>query len=60
MDRVDPTPTEVSDLKITSPQANTYQASSAAVSTALQKQTSMRGHNVFRPDIYRVSEGYIT
>lgn len=60
MDRVDPTPTEVADLKITGPQPNSYQASSAAVSVALQKQTSMRGHNVFRPDIYRVSEGYVT
>jgi hypothetical protein len=31
-----------------------------AVPEALRSQTAARGHNVFRPDIYRVSEGYIS
>lgn len=26
---------------------------------AVRSETSQRGHNVFRPDIYRVSEGYM-
>jgi hypothetical protein len=51
---------KIGGIKIPGPQSNTYQASADTVSKAIQKQTSMRGHNVFRPDIYRVSEGYIT
>ena len=45
--------------KIPAPQKNSYKTSTATVVDAVQSQTAMRGHNVFRPDIYRVSEGYI-
>lgn len=59
MDRVDPTPTEVMDLKI-KPQSNMYNSSSAALEGAAQAQSVTTSHNTFRPDIYRVSEGYLT
>jgi hypothetical protein len=26
---------------------------------AIRSQTAVRSHNVFRPDVYRVSEGYL-
>jgi hypothetical protein len=33
---------------------------SASVSAqAIRSQTAVRSHNVFRPDVYRVSEGYL-
>ena len=32
---------------------------SAVQSKALRAQTAAQSHNVFRPDIYRVSEGYL-
>lgn len=60
MDRTVTTPTEVADLKLPKPQSNSYASSSAAVSGALQAQTISTSHNTFRPDIYRVSEGYLT
>jgi hypothetical protein len=41
------------------PQANTYQSSAAVSSRAIKTQTAMSGHNVFRPDVYRVSEGTV-
>ena len=59
MDRVDPTPTEVMDLKI-KPQSNMYNSSSSTVIGASQAQSVTTSHNTFRPDIYRVSEGYLT
>lgn len=60
MDRAVTTPTEVMDLKITKPQSNTYGSSSAALTGAAQGQSVTTSHNTFRPDIYRVSEGYLT
>ncbi len=30
-----------------------------AVASAVRNQTVARSHNTFRPDIYRVSEGYL-
>lgn len=32
---------------------------SAVQSKALRSQTAAQSHNVFRPDIFRVSEGYL-
>lgn len=26
---------------------------------SIRSETAQRGHNVFRPDVYRVSEGYL-
>jgi len=46
--------------KTASPQANAYPQAAATQQTALKQQTGMLGHNVFRPDIYRVSEGYLS
>lgn len=37
----------------------TAQDGAAVSSAAVQQQTAASGHNVFRPDIYRVSEGYL-
>lgn len=41
------------------PQGNTYEQSAAVSSAATKEQTVMRGHNVFRPDVYRVSDGTV-
>lgn len=49
----------IGGMKIPRPMANTYQASAATVGAAIRTQTASRGHNVFRPDVYRVSEGYL-
>jgi hypothetical protein len=35
------------------------QRASEAQSGAIRRATAVSGHNVFRPDIYRVSEGYL-
>ena len=45
--------------KVPAPQKNSYKTSMAATVAAVRAQTAARGHNTFRPDIYRVSEGYI-
>jgi hypothetical protein len=47
------------DLKI-KPQSNMYNSSSSTVASASQAQSVTTSHNTFRPDIYRVSEGYLT
>jgi len=42
------------------PRTNTMPMDASAVqSKALRAQTAAQSHNVFRPDIYRVSEGYL-
>ena len=46
--------TEIGGMKIPKPQAN-IPTSTDVVKT----QAAASGHNVFRPDIYRVSEGYV-
>jgi hypothetical protein len=51
---------EIAGIKIPKPQSNSYASSSAAVSGATQAQAVTTSHNTFRPDIYRVSEGYLT
>lgn len=45
---------KISNIKIAKPQAN-LPTSTDVVKT----EAAARGHNVFRPDIYRVSEGYV-
>lgn len=59
MDRVALTGTEVAGVKIAKPQANTYQASASVSTDASKTQTATLGHNSFRPDVYRVTEGYV-
>lgn len=49
---------KVGGLKVAPPSNDTYQ-SAASVSTNSFPMTGASGHNTFRPDIYRVSEGYI-
>lgn len=34
-------------------------ASSSDAAQAIRAQTAVHSHNVFRPDVYRVSEGYL-
>lgn len=42
------------------PRQDTAMAQASAVqSQALRSQTAAQSHNVFRPDIFRVSEGYL-
>lgn len=42
------------------PRAVSQQAEASVVqSKALRAQTAAQSHNVFRPDIFRVSEGYL-
>lgn len=42
------------------PGSNTKPIQAAAVqSSALRAQTAAQSHNVFRPDIFRVSDGYL-
>lgn len=49
----------VKSMQVARPQGNTYEQSAAVSSAAIKEQTVMRGHNVFRPDIYRVSDGTV-
>jgi len=42
------------------PMANKYPQAAASQEAAVKTSEAMMGHNVFRPDIYRVSEGYLS
>jgi hypothetical protein len=55
-----PTPTDIGGIKIPKPQSNTYQRQMAVASEKVREETTSMSHNTFRPDIYRVSEGYIS
>lgn len=46
--------------RVARPQGNNYSASAATSSSAIKQQTSSLGHNTFRPDVYKVSEGYLS
>ena len=50
---------EIGGIKIPKPQSNMYQSSVATSDAAVRSDTEAMSHNVFRPDIYRVSEGYM-
>lgn len=54
-----PTPQGGGIKRIPKPQANDYQASATMSTAAVKTQTAALGHNVFRPDVYKVSEGYL-
>lgn len=58
------TPATLTDKKIDSmdvakPMANSYPAASALSAQAVKEQSVMLGHNSFRPDVYRVTEGLV-
>lgn len=50
----------VGDIEIPKPQANTYQASASSSEDAIKTETATLGHNSFRPDVYRVTEGLVS
>jgi hypothetical protein len=59
------TPNTLTDQKIQSmdikkPMANSYPAASALSAQAAMNQSVMLGHNAFRPDIYRVTQGVVS
>lgn len=41
------------------PIQSTQPAASTTEAKAIRQEAAARSHNVFRPDIYRVSEGYL-
>lgn len=47
-------------MKIPKPQSNTYQQRMSVAAESIQGEAASMSHNTFRPDIYRVSEGYIS
>lgn len=47
-------------MNVAKPQANSYPTSSALASNVIKSQAATMGHNAFRPDIYRVTEGLVT
>lgn len=47
-------------MGVPKPQANSYPTSSALASSTIKTQAAMLGHNSFRPDVYRVTEGLVT
>ena len=53
------TETEIGGIKIPKPQSNSYQNRAATSVAAVKSETGMMGHNSFRPDVYRVTEGYV-
>lgn len=55
-----PTPTDIGGMKIPKPQSNTYQRQMAVAAEKVRESAVTGSHNTFRPDIYRVSEGYIS
>jgi hypothetical protein len=46
-------------LNAAKPLPNNYEKSAQVSSDALKEQTSTLGHNTFRADIYKVSEGRV-
>ena len=52
--------TDIGGIKIPKPQSNTYQQKMAVAAEKVREESITTSHNTFRPDIYRVSEGYIT
>lgn len=51
---------EIGGMKIPKPQSNTYQQRMSVAAESIQGEAASMSHNTFRPDIYRVSEGYIS
>lgn len=57
-----PTNTSRADavLNAPKPQANTYQGSASASADAIKTETATLGHNAFRPDVYKMTEGMVS
>ena len=53
------TETEIGGIRIPKPQSNTYQKSAAVSTAAVKDEVGVLGHNSFRSDVYRVTEGYV-
>lgn len=51
---------KIGEMDVAKPQANSYPTSSALASSVIKSQAATLGHNSFRPDIYRVTEGLVT
>lgn len=47
-------------MDVAKPQSNMYPQSSAVVEANIKSQAATLGHNAFRPDIYRVTEGMVS
>ena len=47
-------------MGVAKPQANSYPTSSALAADVIKSQSGMIGHNSFRPDIYRVTNGLVS
>lgn len=60
MDSTTPTEIEIGGIKIPKPQSNMYQTSAAASAAASRTQTATLGHNPFRSDVYRITEGQVS
>lgn len=54
------TETEIGGIKIPKPQSNKYQMAVSVSTDAVKSDTATMGHNSFRPDVYRVTEGYVS
>lgn len=54
------TETEIGGIKIPKPQSNKYQSAVATATDAVKSDAVTMGHNSFRPDVYRVTEGYVS
>ena len=51
---------KIEGMGVAKPMANSYPAASALSAQAVKEQAVMLGHNSFRPDVYRVTEGLVT
>jgi hypothetical protein len=47
-------------MDVARPQSNMYPQSSAVVTENIKSQAATLGHNAFRPDVYRVTNGLLT
>jgi len=64
---VTPTPSTPTNTNVVSgvlnappPRSNMYPQSTAVVEANVKQQAATLGHNAFRPDIYRVTNGLVT
>lgn len=51
---------KIGGMKVAKPLSNSYQVSASVSSDAVKSETATLGHNSFRPEVYRVSEGYVS
>jgi len=51
---------KVSQMDVAKPMSNSYPTSSALAAEAVKTQGALLGHNSFRPDVYRVTNGLVS